>query len=245
MEKLVSTPLGLVFSVVVLTTLALADQVTIPAQDVSSPGNPLAIAGSVQISETTTGRLVQTSISSNINAKNISSKTILALVVSIEVSPVHAAMRRSTKEFDCFFGPDVIKPGDQESFPEPSGRATTEPYDPSSSPRTPEANVRVLYVQFTDGSRFGDETFAGHLKELRRITLQNLRRLDRAYRRGGETAFVEELNETVSPIEVNNFLETIRRTQRARGTQAALAQVQTELRFAKEHQAGLGEQDDQ
>jgi len=154
-------------------------------------------------------------------------------------------MRRFTKEIDCFFGPDIIKPDGQESFSEPPRSVTTEPYDPNRPPRTRQANFRVVYVQFTDGTTFGDEAFAKHLKDLRRITLQELRRLDRAYAHGGEAAFVAELNEAVSPIEVNNFLEGIRRIQREAGTQSALAQVRAALRFAAEHQAGLGEQDGQ
>jgi len=222
-----------------LPTLSSAQQVTVPAQDVSSPGNPLAISGSAQILETTLDRQVRVSISNEISATNISPKGILALVARVEVSPAHASMRRFTKELDCFFGPDIIKPGVQESFSGPAQSATNEPYNPNNPPRTPQANVRVVYVQFTDGSTFGDEAFAQHLKELRHITLQNLRRLDRAYARGGVAAFVEELNETISPAEVNTFLESIRRTEREFGAQAALTRVRAALQFAEEHKAGL------
>jgi hypothetical protein len=239
MEKRASSLLRLLFSVVAFSTLSFAEQVTVPAQDVSSPGNPLAISGSAQISETTSERQVRVSISNDITARNISPKGILALVAWVEVSPAHASMQRFTKELDCFFGPDIIKPGGQESFSAPLRSASTEPYNANSPPRTPQANVRIVYVQFTDGSTFGDEAFAQHLRDLRHITLQNLRRLDRAYARGGVAVFVEELNETVSPAEVNNFLESIRRTQREFGAQAALTRVRAGLQFAEEHKAGL------
>jgi len=193
------------------------------------------VSGTLRLRENVSDNTVRTSVETeNIVGKNISGRTIMMVVLWLDISPSFAAPSRSERQYECFFAEDVIKPGDEHSFSANAKRESAELLDPGTVPRQPQASVRVVYVQFDDGSEFGQDGFATRLFTLRRITWQNLSRLDRAYERGGEELFLEELARPVDPQEVNTFVESIRDTQRRLGTPSAVAQVHKGLRFAEE-----------
>lgn len=209
-------------------------------EDRSAPGSPLVISGTVEIRETGSGSSLRVSLSEhNIVARNISSKTILALVVWLDVLPSYASPQRFVRQYECFFAPDVINPGDDHSLTEPTVGEQIEPYDPSRPAETARAEARTVYVQFLDGSIFGDEGFGDHLRTLRRQTRRHLHHLDKTYTHRGEAAFLEELNETVEPGEVDVLVENVRRTQKRLGTSAAIGQIRRMLEFARERQSGF------
>ncbi len=222
-----------------------ANETILPVVDRSDPGSPLRISGTVRLRETASAHTATTTlVEEDIVAENISSKTILALVAWLDVTPTYTAPQRSVKQYECFFASDVIKPGEQHSLSDvsASGHTTMEDYSRQRAPKTPKAEIRVVYVQFLDGSTFGQEAFARHLLAVRRIAWQHLRRLDRAYKRGGEPAFLEELSERVEPSEVDTLLQNVRETQRTRGTPSAIGQVRLMLKFATERGAALSEE---
>ena len=86
----------------------------------------------------------------------------------------------------------------------------------------PKAEVRIQYVQFEDGSSFGDETAAKAAIELRPVILEGLRRLDKA---GNNDEFLALLKQKIQPDDADRFLATFRETQKNYGTRAARAQV--------------------
>jgi hypothetical protein len=90
----------------------------------------------------------------------------------------------------------------------------------------------VQYVQFVDGSAFGDETTAEDIFRIRSVILDTLQRLDRA---GNDQRFLALLGQKIQPDAVDSFLEAVRYTRKNRGTAAARAQVRTGLTAAEEH----------
>ncbi len=208
-------------------------------RDISAPGSPLVISGTVTITETLSpDGTVHVSTSQNVVAKNISNKTILTLVVKLEVTPPYGGPQEYTREYECFFASDVIRPGDTHDLLQ-RGPTHLEPYNLNEPAKPAEAEITVLYVQFLDGSVFGHRMFADHILSLRRIAWRHLKRLDRAYSRQGEERFLEELNETVEPGGVEVLIENVRETQRRLGTEAAVSQIRNMLSFAEEHRASF------
>jgi len=208
-------------------------------QDVSAPGSPLAASGTVQLQEFTFGNQVRGSVTSSVTARNVSDRTILALIAELRVVTSYGPPRVLTRRLECFFAPDVIKPGDEEALFQGAAPKRIEPYDSSKPPQTPRAEFRILFVQFVDGSTFGGEAFGEDLMQLRRITWRHLRDLEKTYTRDGEAGFVEELMAPVQPAEVNTFFENLRVTQRQLGTQATMARIRGALQFAEERAAGF------
>lgn len=86
------------------------------------------------------------------------------------------------------------------------------------SPRGPanelQAEIRVQYVQFIDGSTFGDETTAKDILGTRSAILDALRRLDKA---SNSENFLALLAQKIQPEGADTFLETFRRTRKAMG----------------------------
>ncbi len=209
-------------------------------QDGSALGSPTVISGTIEIRETTMDSTVRVSLTENqITARNISSTTILTLVVWIDVFPAYGSPQRFVRQYECFFAPDVIKPSDEHLISQKKFQELVEPYNPEEPPRTPRAEAKIVYVQFLDGTIFGHEGFGANLQMLRRLTWKHLRRLDTTYRTRGEAAFLAELNDPVEPGEIDVLIENVRQTQRLRGTETAVAQIRGMLNTAKERQQGF------
>ena len=220
---------------------AWAQQMNVPLVDQSNPGSPLAVFGSVSLTERIEQQRLIYNFDSTIDAKNVSDKTILALLVEVRLRSAYGGGVTHINQADCFFARDVIAPGGLHAVARPSPGLNVDPIGPSPIRGSPSAEVRVRYVQFLDGSIFGDESAARELFRLRRMSWHELRRLLRTYEREGEQAFLAALGERVQPSEVDNFIEAYRRTQKVRGTAAVIEQIRSSLRFAEEHRRAIGE----
>lgn len=212
---------------------------TVQVTDASAAGSPFLVSGTVELRETTAGRQLRSRADYQVTLRNISSQTILAFSGQLNVVPPHGGPQVFDTNVECFFAPDVIKPGDEESLSSRFPPTTAEPFNPSSPPRTLRAEFTVLFAQFADGSVFGPELLGQQIMERRRITWKHLKDLLRIYDREGEAAFVEELMEPIDPPEVNTFFENLRQTQRQQGTQRTLARIRGALLFAEERKAGF------
>lgn len=232
--------LVLFFAASPLAVLASTKITALTVEDHSSSGSPVQISGQVRLRETFVGNEMTTSIlEDRLVAKNISDRTILMMIVWVELYPSHAGADRSVRQYECFFAPDVIKPGDDHSLAGDTGRQDRQPFNPGQRAREPRLEAKVAYIQFLDGSEFGDPAQADQMFLLRKVTRRNLNRLNRAFDTSGEAAFREALSEKVQPGEVDVFFENIRITARTRGTKFAVAQVKVAIKFAEERTAGF------
>lgn len=216
---------------------------TLPVQDASEPGSPFAVTGTVTIRETLSGDRLESAFSDTISVRNVSNKTVLVAVFQLDVKPAYAGPESDTRQYECFFARDVIPPGHDHDISRPSsGSISVELMTPGRLPDVPRAQLRTLFVQFTDGSTYGEQTHARHILSLRRQTWQHLKRLDRIYAHQGEQEFVQELLQPVEPTEVNTYFEAIRQAQRQLGTAVAIGQVRQALHNANQHQAAFAKE---
>jgi hypothetical protein len=204
---------------------------TVPVVDKSDPGSPLAISGTASFTELISANSVASSGNFRIEARNVSGKSIILLLAYFDEAGPHGWGTHHVIQIDHFFWGEIT-PGESLVLARgPSRRQTSVLHRDSLEPAAePKADVSVQYVQFADGSAFGDETAAKDILRLRPVILDALQRLDRT---DSTEEFRALLAERLQPGNADRFLETFRHTQKIHGTKAARAQVHVGLVVAK------------
>ncbi|HYL12507.1 MAG TPA: hypothetical protein VEV41_05710 [Terriglobales bacterium] len=230
--------LGATFIVPVFLTLSAWSQLTftIPVQDKSEAGTPLEISGTISFTESISANSITAASEYEVKARNISEKEIVLLVASFEEAGPHGGSRHHILQFDDAFRAG-IGPG-QSFILSRSDRAS-----PSfccinllSTAEQPKAEVQVRFVQFSDGSTFGDKDAAKDIFAIQTAVLDRLRALDATQ---NDQEFLQILRQRMEPDEADNFFEAIRRTQKEKGTAAARSRVRTGLVNSEKHLAQI------
>ena len=145
---------------------------TIPVQDKSGAGAPLEMSGTISFSENVLRKSITTSTDYEVKARNRSEKPIVLIVATFDESGPHGGNRHHILQFDDVFRLG-ISPG--QSFVLSRSDRGTPAYcciDPHSKAEQPRAEVRVLFVQFSDGSTFGDKVAAKDILEIQAAVLR-------------------------------------------------------------------------
>jgi hypothetical protein len=210
---------------------------TVPVVDKSDPRSPLKISGTASFTELMVADSVRSSSSFRVDGRNAGEKGILLLLAYFDEAGPYSVGTRQVIQLDHFFWGDVA-PGDSVVLARsrPGGRTAACCKNPLGPAKEPKAEVRVQYVQFTDGSTFGDETTAKDMLGTRSVILDALRRLDNA--RNSEM-FLALLAEKIQHEDANSFIEIFRHTRKHYGTAAARRQVHTGVAAAEAHAAAL------
>jgi len=210
---------------------------TIPVVDKSESGSPLKISGTASFTELIVADAVESSSSFKVDARNVGEKAIILVRAHFEKTGPHGVGTHQVIQRDHFFWGNIA-PG--ESLVLARGPLAKRPSACCISPRGPanelKAEVRVQYVQFIDGSTFGDETTAKDILGTRLAILDALRRLDNA---SNSENFLALLEQKIQPADADIFLETFRRTRKSHGTAAARAQVHRGVTAAAAHAAAM------
>jgi hypothetical protein len=199
---------------------------TVPVTDKSDPGSPLKISGTASFTERIVANSVTSSSNFKVEARNVSGKAIVLLLAYFDEAGPRGGRTHHPVQIDHFFW-GKIPP--RVSFVLARGRSGRRTYRLETAVE-PKAEVGVEYVQFVDGSTFGDETAAKDMLGLRRVILEALRRLDTVT---GKEEFLAQLAQKIQPNDADRFLETFRQTQKNYGTAVARAQVHTGLIVAE------------
>jgi hypothetical protein len=168
----------------------------------------------------------------DVTVKNISNKPIVLLVGVFDAIGPHSH-GGSGFVIERFFSEAVMQPGD--TFPVSAGRIRRGEccINPVREPRYPRAEFRVQFVQFLDGSTFGDDSEGGNVLASRISAVQLLQRLDDAYSKRGEHEFEAQLKREVALKEADVLiLPVILDTEKAKGSNAAIAQIRAMLALA-------------
>ena len=148
------------------------------------------LSGNATVTESP-DQFMRYSLSVKISAQNTSKKEILLIVLEIEAKSDIFNVHGVTSQ-DYFFRPDSLIPLSTESIEFLSQRAvqSSEIYK-SSKPFSVFTNV--AFVQFVDGSTWGDIEIANESLRVRRVTSEKLEHLSAVYRIAGKKEFIEEL----------------------------------------------------
>jgi hypothetical protein len=172
--------------------LAAAQQKAIAISDVSGMGRPVAFSGTV--GATDDGPLpFKYALTKNISITNLSGKSILLVVTKMNITSLTMIQNQETKTDDYFFGENVFSSESTSVLEDSATRFGAPGRNVELEQQEPSATVQAAFVQFTDGSTWGDEVAGKDALEQRRLMLIKLRFLEQTYRDEGRVPFTGEL----------------------------------------------------
>jgi len=208
---------------------------TVPVVDQSDFGSPLEISGTASFTEKVVANSVTTSSEYLVTARNASGRGIVLLVAYFDEAGPRGGGTHHILQFDNLFRPEF---GPGESFvlarSDPGNRSSFCCVNPLWTADEPKAEVRVQFVQFSDGSTFGVEATAKDILAIRSVVSDRLHRLDGAR---SDQEFLQLLEQKIQPDAADAFFEAVRNIQKAKGTAAARNQVRSGLANAEKHLA--------
>ena len=210
-------------------------QITIPVAVTAAPDSPVTLTGQVAYIDKGAG-VTRYASDGKVLAKNISDKPILLLIVKGEFDDGKAIRTADTNQNDYFFVSDVLAPNAIEtldlSTPAMSRGSAEQRHPPPPSPR--RANAHVAFVEFADGSYWGDLQAAKELLQDRIAAWRRLSELQQIYRLNGEQAFLTELMRDSRLLAVEMLQDTYKKDKNVTG---AVAQLNDMLVAADAHRA--------
>lgn len=237
-------PALLCFAFLACLSFPLTAQVkTLQVTDISAPDSPIRISGSLIVAQSieasprctsiNSQRCTATSTQYDVSLGNTSDKGIVAFIVEMGSSSEDGNFYPSrTMLSEKLFGP-LLGAGGSEPLHVPGGTGITS-LGPDGQPFPPATEARVVFVQFADGSTFGDQKAGEHLLLTRQESLESLARLDAMYTRQGEKAFDQAARQPGAGgmVDVAHFEEQD-------GPVATIARVRRVLATAKQRLAAM------
>lgn len=173
-------------------------QIKIPLVDISAAGSPIRISGKVSFQDNPT-TVLRYSYQPDGSMTNVSNKGIMLTVIHISASGVDAPDLDNSIAVDRFLGPNILDTGREERI-DPT--RITFGSVASVRPRASEANsyanssatAQVVFVQFTDGSFWGDLDVGREQLSLREKTLLKLNELENVLDEKGGLGLKDELS---------------------------------------------------
>jgi hypothetical protein len=207
-------------------------------RDVSAKESPISVSGYVTY-RYDDSKNFPFSYQENISAKNVSSKSVLLMVMHVEANGTPGRDETYSQEY---FFENALEPGAVEVHDEPGtsfGQAVngTPLIDSEHDPHA-VAKVRVEFVQFSDGSTWGDAGAAEHVLKMRSETLAELDKLEHIYEQAREDAFLEELARADDYLPVISQLKGGCRNK-AKTSNCAHNAVQRTIDAARDHQTEM------
>jgi hypothetical protein len=230
-----------VLSVLVLLTLpsiALAQQIyTAPIVEEAVGNSPLENTGVITLTKTIEGSTVARSYSGRWTVKNISSTPIVAFHEKLVVTFADGSGSSHEQIYDMFFGTKDLEPGaTQDLSYEPDITERTR-YAGSDAPsQKPTSEISERWVQFADGTTFGEAAYGQDILSARKSGLQLLTALNEAYVSEGPEGFVRQLQ---AQGQASPFLYSLRAFQARGRTQDAIDALKRYLAAAEARKALL------
>jgi len=199
---------------------------------VQQDGSPLRLSGIITAKDRPSESL-RYSFERQLTATNLSKKSILLVVLQVSVADLGDQNSKNIVEDDYFFGPNVMAPDAIRAFDQtigPFGTIATPGTD--DKPKEPEATSSVLFLQFGDGSTWGDLKNAERPLQLRQKLWTKLKELNEVYETKGRAAFGTSLLEPSDLAVILNF----QHQYRADESGAVANKIKTMLHFAEVHQ---------
>jgi hypothetical protein len=217
-----------------LVVLFQAPESTIQVVDKSSPASPIAISG-IAIAPNTQAGAPPAGCKAKLTLRNVSTKPIVVSVIHLEVNGRGYQEWNLTHQEDNFYSDRQLEPGAPltiESAQKPLPQQVAAPADE----RVPKAIASVQYVEFLDGSTWGDPLVRDQVRNERQIHLQNLKELWQVYQTGGDPELEIALSKPFSDDAVGVLQAMYRDTNNLRIVTDKLAKM---LAMAEAHTKGM------
>ena len=206
---------------------------TVPVVDASDEGSPLKVSGTASFSEIRRQSAFQTASRLQILLKNASHKGIILLRATVTETGPHGPTKDQQIKRDHFFWGEMSAGSAIRLLGDEGRPANLSPVAPA---REPKAKFRVQYVQFADGSIWGDELAAQDALATRSAIFGMLLRLQSE---GNDRHLLALLREKIKPDEADQFFDSFRQASRDEGMAAVRQNVAAALRVASAHVSAM------
>ncbi len=170
------------------------------------------------------------------SAHNMTNKVILLFVVSFEAQGPQGPAYSSTYQGEHFFDADGFEPATTENVQTPPfvvGQTVVDGRPVLEGPFRPRAAVRVRFVEFADGSVWGDLDAAKETLSARQATVHELESLQRLYSASTKQEFLSEFSKPSLYLSIAALQEDCER--KVSSPNCAWNGVQRMLDAAKRH----------
>ena len=169
---------------------------TLLLKDASEAGSPLQNVGTVNIGDLSAGHAP--AYDAKWSVRNASTKPIVALIQSVAIEYRGRVIVKTQEQYERFFWPQLLNPVETISFDSTNGFVTSSSaklldHGADDVVAPPRCKITTLWVQFSDGTTFGDGKYAETLLKDRQATLNALTQLKDLYDKQGSSAFLYEL----------------------------------------------------
>ena len=144
----------------------------IALHDVTEQVAPMRVSGTISF-DVDESQALRYTYRTEGSVANVSDKDVVLTMIHIEASGENAPGLDSNLVVDRFFGPAVLRAGQSEKIDMPPVSFGT-PTINSSGPPIPIATAKVMFVQFANGSTWGDADAGRRLILWRRLTLRKM-----------------------------------------------------------------------
>lgn len=210
-------------------------------QNLSPSQNLITFSGFEAASkEARTPTQVHFNVNKSVIVKNVSSKMAICIWVRVRTDTTEIISKH-----EHFFKDHGIATGDTIEIAIPE-LATVSTSNTSlgltttvNTPGSPNTSAELLFVQFEDGTTWGDDKSAASVRAERADMEGYLKRVLAAYQEGGEDAMTTAMNENINIAtdSVQALHAILVQSYKAGGVSAALDQVNHRLKNAADRQA--------
>jgi hypothetical protein len=226
----------ILLSLLILAVSAFAADKTIPISDETSSGSPLANTGQITMSETITNGRRLISRRDEWTVRNASHQPIIAFIETMSVTYPDGEVAVRTVQHEAFFDTRLLNPGDVMDYS--LGPSRVRSLDPKTYIETePTSLVRARWVQFSDGTSWGDPQYAADLMQIRRGIWNALTHLTNTYKARGAEEFLKQLNKPQDGPEVDGFIWHLRNFLKDHDAEQTFARVKFHLAVAEQRSA--------
>jgi hypothetical protein len=198
----------------------------------SEPHAPLIATGTAVLSNTVTSEGVQSNSELTAELKNVSSKLIMAFEVVVDLFTSYGGGDRTVSRDDYFFSKQALMPNSTLPLNVPPSQGLVHWSHPPSTladighPPIPKADVKVTFVEFSDGTTFGGCEWASGLSARRKKMIEIIDSLLRAFDKDKETglrsAIEREEAKADNSSEFYSTLADVRQKLRDQGPSATV-----------------------
>jgi hypothetical protein len=201
-SKKIVRAMSVAFCVCLLLVSQFAVGQVLPMVDTSADGNPVSRSGTATPSDPASDPATAASFLEHWTVKNTSRKPIVTLIESVSVQTPSGRNADQLEQYEMFFNPTLLTPGASVSFDSTSNifHVGQGPVDYGS-----HCEIKTLWIQFADGTTFGDARYAKKLLADRKASLQALVHLSDIYTQQGSAQFIAELEKPYVPSEAGFY----------------------------------------
>ena len=227
--------------VMYLATSTLLLGQTVQISDDSPNGSPVSLRGTVTFDDKDPNNLA-----CSVTGHNQSAKSIITYAVRLDIKEPTGEPQILNFEHDRFFK-DLSISLPQSDFPILTDCVVGHERNIPRTPAAPEAHGKLLFVQYDDGSVWGDKETTSEVMSQRADVLAYLRSLKAAYTSGGPVALSQALlkdqpvrtEDHKFRIMVHSKERVLRRIRETDGIQAVAKTIDDNLAMAAERKALL------